>query len=817
MIYLHLEGNATERGFQHGFLLFLEIEDYINRISNTIHNTPLFGKINIDKNSTSYEKKSNSWWNFLRNRIFDIYWDRCPEEYQQEIAALAEGARSQGIKIHGRNIDYIDILTLNQYFEFMIRITNFNKGLHPFRFFFNSLKLFFSKKLSDNDKNIGVFSNHSQIHHCSAFIATGDATTNGQIVASQECQIGAWWIPYNIGQRMNVISDIVPSTGYRFQMSCAPGSIWSGQNYYQNEKGIIIVDTTAPQGLWSNKGYSMAIRTRMAVQYSKNIDEAITHLKNKNDGLWSSVYLLGDTKTGEIARFELGLYKSKICRKSDGFFWSANNAEDLFVRFEAYGFGIKDIFSRWKTRFLSFLDLTVGCGYTTIRYVPLERDIKFKELGNKYYGLIDVEVVKNKIMNVEPICNRWAMSLIVSDTNLVDENSLWAYWGNCLEGIWDVSYLANNLKGGKDVPPVGWALINGMPEKHSYKLPDNSNHIPNVNYELNWKRNFAEDSEARNLWHAKLTQSDKKVFAATSNGIIYSLNDSTGEISWKKKINDYDNDTWININNDVLFVGWTNESLAINTNTGEILWKNNQTRYLCSKPVILDEKVFFGSRYGDIFALNLTNGEIIWNTNFTYYDMYLTVDKNNNTLIAACGNKCYSIDSNDGEILWYFEIDGLILSPVKIFENTIYYGSSNTNIYALNKTNGELVWKNNTGWAIQTTPDIKDNTLYIGSMDHNLYAFDVKNGRKTWTFNCKSAIRSSPKADEEHVFFGCDDGRFYAVNRTDGKLVWSFSPGFTINDDIHNYLTTCIVSDCIMINKQVLMSANGEIFSFDLS
>ena len=54
------------------------------------------------------------------------------------------------------------------------------------------------------------------------------------------------------------------------------------------------------------------------------------------------------------------------------------------------------------------------------------------------------------------------------------------------------------------------------------------------------------------------------------------------------------------------------------------------------------------------------------------------------------------------------------------------------------------------------------------------------------------------------------------LNRTDGTLIWYYAPGFTIDDDIHNYLTTSIVSDCIVINKQVLTSANGEIFCLSL-
>ena len=73
--------------------------------------------------------------------------------------------------------------------------------------------------------------------HCNAFIATGDATVEGSIVVAQATMFG----PY-IAERCNIILDVQPSEGYRFIMTCPPGSIWSQEDYYQNEKGIILID-----------------------------------------------------------------------------------------------------------------------------------------------------------------------------------------------------------------------------------------------------------------------------------------------------------------------------------------------------------------------------------------------------------------------------------------------------------------------------------------------------------------------------------------------------------------------------------------------
>jgi len=40
-IYVHIEGDAYERGYQHGYLLYPEIMDMLYRWSNVIHNCPI--------------------------------------------------------------------------------------------------------------------------------------------------------------------------------------------------------------------------------------------------------------------------------------------------------------------------------------------------------------------------------------------------------------------------------------------------------------------------------------------------------------------------------------------------------------------------------------------------------------------------------------------------------------------------------------------------------------------------------------------------------------------------------------------------------
>ena len=811
-IYLHIEGDPYERGFQHGYLLAPEVTDLITRWSNVIHNSPVLKNIKIDHNSSRYEKISNAWWNFIRNQCKRIFWNRIPDEYKEEIKGIADGVKARGYKVHGRDVDYIDVLASNEMYEFMTRLRNPIKSFHPLKTLFGILKKVVPTGLGDEKSFIYSFLTAPPAHHCNGFIATGNATTHGQMVAAHGIRCGGWWYSYYIAQRWNVVIDIVPSQGYRLVMVSAPGYIWSDDNYYQNEKGIVFMDTTCTQGPWNNKGYPMSIRTRMAAQYGSSLDETIDYLLSNNDGVWTAAYLIGDTKTGEIARMDLGLYKYEIWRTFNGFYWTANNIMSKSVRREALGFGLKGFA-------LKIMDKLTGAfpyyKYFTRKYYPAPRDEKFEELGKKYYGKIDIEVLKHKIMTGYPVCDEASTDVKAADTQLIENNSIWVFWGNTRGMVWNTSLLKDNLAGVRDVPPAGWTLLCGLPEKHDVTFSSSSTNEAKKEGKVVWSYDFAGDFEGRNSWHADLAYANGTIVGAGSNGVVYALDAKTGNKIWSKKINSFDEKTWVNTGNDIVVVGWENETCALDVKDGNILWRNNNARLISSKPVFTDDLVIIGSREGKVFAIDIDSGDTLWQTDFGLSNVYVSYDKNNKKVIVTAGGHCYSLYPNNGSIYWDFIADGFIEAPLEIVENTIYFGSSDTNVYAIDSTNGKLRWKQKTGWWIATTPTFDNGIIFVASMDHHLYAMNAENGEKLWSFNCWAAIHSSPVVYGDYVFFGCDDGRFYALNKTNGDLAWCFAPGYTINDDIYNYITTAIVSNVIANEGMVFFSANGMIYGLD--
>ncbi len=307
-IYLHIEGQPYERGYQHGYLMAREIPEYLERCAADLGS-----------------KADASGWDQLRtvaNALFLRGFDR---EILEEMRGIADGASDAGASWLGRPIDLVDIVVANvtvELGELRGAIAATPTGLEGLHF---DPPAYFEKKRD------------SVIDHCSAFAATGPATRDGKMVIGHV----TWW-PLTLAEQTNVMLDIQPATGHRVLMQSYPGGIESGTDWYQNDAGVVLTETTIRQTPFNAQGTPVAFRARMAIQYGGNIDEVVERLGTRNNGLYTNEWLLGDAQNNEIAMYELGTNHTRLWRSSKnewfgdtpGFYWGDNNAKDLAVRLE---------------------------------------------------------------------------------------------------------------------------------------------------------------------------------------------------------------------------------------------------------------------------------------------------------------------------------------------------------------------------------------------------------------------------------------------------------------------------------------------------
>ena len=801
-IYLHIESKPYERGFQHGYLLADEIVDMMERWSKVVHNMRVIGLITGSPDSQKYEKSSEKWWDFCKTRITKIYWKDYPQEYREEIKGIADGITARGKTLFGKKVTYEDILTLNEMYEFLSRFTHPCKSIHPFR---SLLYLIRGLVCSTGEKlTLVPMSKNVVNHHCSGFIATGNATTHGQMIIAHSTWFGKYWFPYYIPQRWNIILDVLPDEGNRFIVATAPGLIWSDEDYYQNEKGIAFIETTVYQGLWRDRGLPLAIRARLAVQYGNSIDDVINYLVQNSDGIMNAVWLIGDANSGEIARLETGLFVYSVKRTFNGFYWSAVNAENFRVRSEQLR--IQSFIMGRYLQLLHFFNNNQQYKYFTREYHPADRDLKFEELGKKYYGKIDTEVVK-KILSTPPISEQ-STECKITDSYLIKNNGLWIFWG-CPDGrTLEVTKFKEELpEKAIKVEPTGWIKIFGLPDGRSQDILDPHSYYRNslLESKVFWKKLVGNES---NDISPKLALSGDHLYT-TACGKLICLDASTGAIKWEREFEKHV--TGIDVDNTTVTVGCDREIYTF-TLDGTLLWKKTLNERISSVG-LGDEIVAVGTCYGDIYIFERNSGDqIAYRSVSAGNDAYVAVYDNK---IAVCSRGICLFLDDKGKILWNISADNFPFSIPSIYNSILYVGSWDSYLYALDITNGKIKWKFKTGWGIDAKPVEKDGVVYLSSMDGNLYALDRDTGKKLWYFSANAAIRSSPIIYGKYVFFGADDGRFYALNKTTGICEWFFAPKHTLDSDIYNYVTTPIASNPVAHGNKVFVGANGYVYALD--
>jgi hypothetical protein len=278
-VYLHIEGPARERGFQHGYLLATEIAR------------------GLKATRIEWEHMSAMSWTWLTGKAAAMFTGKIDAEDLAELDGIVEGLRAAGVSSsRAELIAYNGYIELNEYW--------------------------WPEEQKKSKENLAPPVRQS----CSSFVATGTMTAGGGVVLGHNTLMGY------LGALPNVILDIFPYKGHRILMQSFPGWIHSGTDFFITDAGLVGAETTIGgfEG-FDPRGVPEFVRMRRAMQDAGSIDEWCAIMKRGNNGGYANAWLLGDVNTGEIARLELGLKYVGFEKKRDGYFIGSNVAENLKI------------------------------------------------------------------------------------------------------------------------------------------------------------------------------------------------------------------------------------------------------------------------------------------------------------------------------------------------------------------------------------------------------------------------------------------------------------------------------------------------------
>jgi len=414
-IYLHIEGKPFERGFQRGYLTAAEIDDFKNTIAY------------MEKHETGKDL------GFFVESAGKLLKDRVSEEYVEEMKGMVAGMNKAG-----KTVTYDQMLFMNGFLDI--------------------LWYWWPEQKEKKENTPG----------CSAFIATGDATRGGKIVMAHNS-----WASYASLRFCNIIVDIVPEKGHRMMMQTWGPCIYSATDFFITGAGLMGTETTIGdfEG-FDKKGTPIFERSRKAMQYANSIDEWAEILIKNNNGAYANSWLLGNRKTGEIARFELGLKHHNLEKKTNGYFTGSNIVEDPAIRGDE-----------------------TEASYDDVRNFAVARRERWKQLMKQNHGEIDVELAKTMLADhydiylekdqpgSRTICGHGdlengmvpgsdayrpggAVDGKVTDSDLAQKWEMWGKWGHSCDIPFDAAkFLEKHTQYDwqqgylKDLPANPWTLF----------------------------------------------------------------------------------------------------------------------------------------------------------------------------------------------------------------------------------------------------------------------------------------------------------------------------------------------------------------------
>jgi hypothetical protein len=425
-INIHLEGTPREIGFQHGWLLATEIDDLLKALAHFL------------EGSTKRD------WAFFRGAAERMFWPKLEPEYQEEIEGIVSGVRARLPRL---KYDRVDITVLNGWIELAWYYVPYLDEM--------------AKKGAGDNKAPG---------YCSAFIATGSWTEGGQIVVGHNN-----WVDYIIGSRWNVVADIVPAAGQRILMDCLPGAIHSGDDFVMNGAGLVYTETT--MGTFKGfreEGTPEFMRARKAAQYAASIDDFVRIMSEDNNGAYANDWLVGDTKTNEIAKFELGLKNQRLWRTMDGYFIGSNfpGDEKLIAEettFDAANKGQSVLVrkARWEQlmeEYKGYIDVEDGKLFEA-DHVDMATG-KTGSNSNVLCGHVDEDPKGTPEFSWAPFSPAGSVQGKVTSTALVKEMKMWAHMGHpCGRDFVAADFLAKHPEYAwqapylKDLKAYPWTLF----------------------------------------------------------------------------------------------------------------------------------------------------------------------------------------------------------------------------------------------------------------------------------------------------------------------------------------------------------------------
>lgn len=272
-----------------------------------------------------------------------------------------------------------------------------------------------------------------------------------------------------------------------------------------------------------------------------------------------------------------------------------------------------------------------------------------------------------------------------------------------------------------------------------------------------WEWDCPKNNAASNAIVADLRMRADAIYVSSSNGRVYSLDKSFGDLIW--------------------------ESEVLDRKHGK-LW---------TSPWVEDETVYVSTLDGHIHALSTETGQVRTDPPFAGWPFRSEtgfasspVLDNGIVYVGSFGNNLHAIVVGESELLWEFAGDKWFWADPLVSEGIVYAGCLDGRLYAVRAETGEELWHFETMDArgrrvpIVSSPVMMGGLLVVVDEAGTVYVFDpaedLASQAEPWrVISIGADVRSSFCAHEGVVYIRGEDNWLYAVDIDSGEVSWRLS------------------------------------------
>ncbi len=290
-------------------------------------------------------------------------------------------------------------------------------------------------------------------------------------------------------------------------------------------------------------------------------------------------------------------------------------------------------------------------------------------------------------------------------------------------------------------------LISSCTTKNIEKVAPLPKFQQTTNMKKVWSRRIGDGTNGLYLQLNPLYSSNK-IFVASHNGNLYSLNALNGKVIWHQRYKE-NFISGISESQNLLFISTQNgDFLAINKQNGNLTWKIFlQDVILATATVSTDGKIIIThSINGNITAFATQDGHQLWQYNQAVSDFIL--NKSSNVTIYKKYVICSFSDGRiailklaNGSLLWTRKIfysigsnqvarmSDIAMQPL-VSNDIIYIAGLNAKLTALNLINAKILWQHDL--SSYTKFSLQGNSLYASNINGSVFAFNKNTGAILW-------------------------------------------------------------------------------------